>query len=259
MLTKPLSDAVEALATLKNQRVWSLLVTVFGDLAQNDGDVIEGPVLSALMLDMGIRAEATRVALHRLRNDDWIMSVKSGRNSLHSLTANGRQESAAASPRIYGQPNDSPTRWQLVMLDSASAHSRKVMAQLGFAPLMPRVYLGSTNAKPPEDGLVLAPSSLPRWLAEQFEPTGLAQDFAELHQALVHVQKAVAEAALVSPRETAVLRCLIVHNWRRLALRHPDLPRDLYSNSWLGHECRGLVSSLLTKLPKPDLGQILPD
>ena len=56
MLTKPLSDAVEALATLNNQRVWSLLVTVFGDLAQNDGDVIEGPVLSALMLDMGIRA-----------------------------------------------------------------------------------------------------------------------------------------------------------------------------------------------------------
>ena len=145
------------------------------------------------------------------------------------------------------------------MLDSASAHSRKVMAQLGFAPLMPRVYLGSTNAKPPEDGLVLAPSSLPRWLAEQFEPKDLAQDFAELYQALVHVQKAVAEAALVSPRETAVLRCLIVHNWRRLVLKHPDLPRDLYSTSWLGHECRGLVSSLLTKLPKPDLGQILPD
>jgi phenylacetic acid degradation operon negative regulatory protein len=107
MLTKPLSDAVEALATLKNQRVWSLLVTVFGDLAQNDGDVIEGPVLSVLMSDIGIKAEATRVALHRLRNDGWINSVKSGRNSLHSLTASGRQESSAASPRIYGHPNDS--------------------------------------------------------------------------------------------------------------------------------------------------------
>lgn len=259
MLSKPLSDAVEELAKLNNKRVWSLLVTVFGDLAQNDGDVIEGPVLSALMLDMGIRAEATRVALHRLRNDDWIMSVKSGRNSLHSLTASGRQESAAASPQIYGQPKDSPTRWQLVILDSASVQSRKYMAQLGFAPLMPRVYLGSTNAKPPEGGLVLAPASLPRWLAEQFEPKDLAQDFAELHQALVHVQKAVAEAAFISPRETAVLRCLIVHNWRRLVLKHPDLPRELYSPSWLGHECRGLVSSLLTKLPKPDLGQILPD
>ena len=54
MLTKPLSDAVEALAELNNQRVWSLLVTVFGDLAQNDGDVIEGPVLSVLMWGLHI-------------------------------------------------------------------------------------------------------------------------------------------------------------------------------------------------------------
>ena len=256
MLTKPLSNAVEALTKLNNQRVWSLLVTVFGDLAQNDGDVIEGPVLSVLMSDMGIKAEATRVALHRLRNDDWIMSVKSGRNSLHSLTASGRQESAAASPRIYGHPNDAPKHWHLLILGSTSARSRKAMAQLGFAPLMPRVYLGPRDATPPDDALVLSPTSLPPWLAEQFEPKDLAQDYAELHQALQRVQNAVDQAALITPRDTAVLRCLIVHNWRRLVLKHPELPRDLYSPGWHGHDCRSLVSSLLSKLPKPDLGQM---
>jgi phenylacetic acid degradation operon negative regulatory protein len=259
MPTKPLSDAIDALTGLSNQRVWSLLVTVFGDLAQNEGEVIDGPVLSAMMSDMGIKPEATRVALHRLRNDDWIVSVKNGRTSQHSLTASGRQESAAASPRIYNPPSRTPKQWQLVILDSASAHSRKAMAQLGFSPLMPRVYLGSTEATAPNDGLVLTPTALPRWLAEQFEPKDLAQDYAELYQCLLIVQKAVEEAHLLTPRDRAVLRCLIVHNWRRLVLKHPELPRDLYSPSWLGHECRVLVSDLLHELPKPELGQILLD
>ena len=108
MLTKPLSDAASALTALGSQRVWSLLVTVFGDLAQNEGDVIDGPVLSLLMADIGIKPEATRVALHRLRNDEWIVSTKQGRTSQHSLTARGRRESAAANPRIYNLPQQSP-------------------------------------------------------------------------------------------------------------------------------------------------------
>lgn len=259
MLTKPLSDAANALSALGSQRVWSLLVTVFGDLAQNEDDVIEGPVLSALMADIGIRPEATRVALHRLRNDDWIVSHKKGRTSQHSLTARGRRESAAANPRIYNRLRQSPDKWQLVILESATAQTRKSMEGLGFSPFMPRVYLGASDAKPPQDSVTLIPETVPTWLAAQFEPKDLLQDYAALHHALLGMRQVLAQTDLLSPKETAVLRCLIVHSWRRLVLKHPDLPRTLYSESWRGHDCRVLVSDLLIKLPKPNLGQILLD
>ena len=259
MLIRPLSEAANALSALGNQRVWSLLVTVFGDLAQNNGDVIDGPVLSALMADMGIKPEATRVALHRLRNDEWIVSIKNGRISQHRLTARGRHESAAANPRIYNQPNQSPKTWKLVILETASAHSRKTMERLGFAPLMSRVYLGPIDAITPDDAMILDPQSIPTWLSLQFEPADLLQDYATLHDALLALRTALGDTNSLTPRNTAVLRCLIVHSWRRLVLKHPDLPRDLYSKSWRGHECRVLVSDLLIKLPKPNLAQILLD
>ena len=45
-------------------RVWSLMISLFGDLAQEDGTAISGPVLSAMMSLLLVKPEAARVALH---------------------------------------------------------------------------------------------------------------------------------------------------------------------------------------------------
>ncbi len=70
---------LDILTALPTPRVWSMMVTIFGDLAQAPRDRIDGPLLTRLTDGMGIKPEAVRVALHRLRNEDWITSVKSGR------------------------------------------------------------------------------------------------------------------------------------------------------------------------------------
>ena len=115
MRSDPVADAVSALAALDGQRVWSLLVSVFGDLACGKGEAIDGPVLSAIMAALDIRPEATRVALHRLRNDGWLTSEKLGRTSRHYLTDHGLEQSAAASPRIYGSPDQTRKEWVFVI------------------------------------------------------------------------------------------------------------------------------------------------
>ena len=69
------THTIADLRALGGQRVWSLMVSLFGDLAQAEGAGIDGPVLSRIMTAMQIRPEATRVALHRLRNDGWIAST----------------------------------------------------------------------------------------------------------------------------------------------------------------------------------------
>lgn len=259
MKQEDLSIAIERLINLAPQRVWSLLVTVFGDLAQDKGDAIAGPVLSTLMSDLHTKPEATRVALHRLRNDDWIISAKHGRTSRHSLTDHGRKISAAAIPRIYGLPQDTPNSWQLVLLENTAAQSRETMEAMGFAPLMPRVYVGAANATPPANALALAAHLAPAWLSAQFEPKDLVQDYAALHSALTQLDQSLSPDHDLSPRNIAVLRCAIVHNWRRLVLKHPNLPRQLYSDDWRGHDCRALVTSLLDRLPRPPLSEITPN
>ena len=251
-----LITAKDHLTTIGPQRVWSLLVTVFGDLAQRPGDSIDGPVLSALMQTLNIKPEALRVALHRLRKEGWIISTKNGRISHHSLTPRGRAESVAASPRIYGAPADMPQNWQIILTQNNGTAIRTSLEKLGFAPLMSRVFLGDATLVAPKGAFALPAQNAPNWLRAQFEPSEIAQDYAVLFDALKRLKSALPETQTLTSHDIAVLRCLIVHSWRRLVLRHSALPRSLYTDNWRGHDCRALVTDLLGRLPKPELADL---
>lgn len=244
-----------ALRALGGRRVWSLMISLFGDLAQDRGQSIDGPVLSAIMKGLKVKPEAARVALHRLRNDGWIVSEKSGRISQHSLSAKGRAESAAASPRIYADPSEMVQEWQLIFTSDKGPQVDD-MAALGFSAILPRVYVGPATATPPDDALAFSGNDVPVWLRKEAEPHALRQGYTELLQTLAALQDSLPEADDLSPVEVAVLRCLIVHNWRRLVLKHPTLPAPLVSPDWPGHLCHLAVCDLLTRFPRPKLKEI---
>ena len=61
--------SIAQLTDLQNLRVWSIIVSLFGDLAQKTGDQISGTTLTQIITPMGIKPEAIRVALHRLRKE----------------------------------------------------------------------------------------------------------------------------------------------------------------------------------------------
>jgi len=124
MLTDDFAHATSALKKLGGQRVWSLMISLFGDLARREGDVIDGPVLSAIMAAMDVRPEAARVALHRLRKDNWIASEKQGRISLHSLTPDGREPADAEGARPYTPPGDLSPHWPVLFAKSAGRARR---------------------------------------------------------------------------------------------------------------------------------------
>lgn len=241
-----------ALLGLGGQRVWSLMVTLFGDLVQVEDSAIDGPVLSDIMTGMDIRPEAVRVALHRLRNDGWIVSRKHGRTRRHALTPASRRETLKASARIYANPMVQDAGWQLALMEDTASHSTEEMIRHGFAQLVPRVYLGSATAQAPEDALVLGGGAVPGWLRQQIAPQMLEEEYAALLPLLKSAEKALTRGAL-DPLQTAILRCLIVHNWRRIVLRHPTLPPALLPDNWAGHKCHALVDTLLVRFPRPPL------
>ncbi|MEO0863766.1 MAG: PaaX family transcriptional regulator C-terminal domain-containing protein [Pseudomonadota bacterium] len=240
------SSAITALSALGPLRVWSLLVTVFGDLAPRQP--VDGPTLSTIMDGIGIKPEATRVALHRLRADDWIISDRQGRTSLHRLSDKGRRDSDAARPHIYGPvPKDRPARFVLLPEGQEPLHPTAMME------VAPRLYACGPETPTPR-AMVLETGCVPHWARTALEPAPLLEGYTALHTVLQQVPTTVPNAL-----QRAVLRVLIVHAWRRLCLRHPVLPRHMHSDDWRGHECRALVHDLLDRLDRPSLDAIKPN
>lgn len=237
--------------SLEAPRVWSMLVSIFGDLAHRPGDRIEGPLLTRLTDGMEIKPEAVRVALHRLRNDRWISSEKSGRTAQHALTPHALRQRNDAAPLIYTRTKDMPHGWQLAAIPQADTELRAALTTCGFVPITPRILVAHDGVIAPPGVLLSTGKMAPDWIAKDLLPDDLGIQLDTLLTALQRVR-----LTLDTPRsltETALLRCLIVHHWRRLVLRHPYLPPALTGANWVGHQCRDLVCDLLDALPRPSL------
>lgn len=258
------SAAIAALAKGHEPRTWSLIVTVFGDLARAPGAEVPGPVLSAVTGTLGIKPEAMRVALHRLRKDGWIATRKSGRVSYYRLTEAGRVESEEATTRIYATQPPAPDRWHLQVAGPMNAGAiltlDGALAAEGLVTLAPGVWLGPGPGTRRDELFYIAGDtvSVPGWLKAQILPPELATSYATFAEALAKAQAALSPggAAAMSTLERAALRVLVVHGWRRLVLRHPALPEAFFPDDWAGPEARARVRALLDMLGRPRIAEI---
>ena len=232
-----LSPAMQALRG-GELRVWSFVVTILGDMARAPGQEMSGARLSALTEGAGIKPQALRTALHRLRKDGWIDSRREGRGAFHFLTDHGRTQAEQAAARIYDFQPVPTDGWHLVVLPDRA----RVLP--GHVPVAPGCYLGHGSAPDLPDTLILTGTNLivPDWVRTQVISGDLAQEYASFEQAL---RLALTSPIPATPLEATVLRLLAVHGWRRLVLRHPALPDELAPTDWAGPACRALMAELL--------------
>ncbi|GLO69293.1 phenylacetic acid degradation operon negative regulatory protein PaaX [Phaeobacter inhibens] len=251
--------AVSKLSDPQNQRVWSVIVSLFGDLAQRDGDQIGGSALTRIITPMGIKPEAIRVALHRLRKDGWIDSTRSGRASVHFLTPMGRSQSAAVTPRIYAPTTLAPEDWHLLIAqDGQGGALDALLQQPNYVAVNRSTVLGHGPLPRERDQFLVVDHpdlSVPDWLRQRLFPEDLKLACARLDSTLSGVKPPATSRVsdALDPTQIATLRTLIVHRWRRVVLRHPDLPPRFHPNDWAGEHCRQRVASLLQHLPRPRL------
>lgn len=234
-------------------KVWSLLVTVFGELAQQKQARISGSVLRHLSDVLTIKQEALRVALHRLRKDGWIDSERVGRNSVYFLTDLGREQSERASPRIYGARSAADQAW-LVIWDSKPADIGGLRGSWVAANAL-------VSPDPPvrDDAFVtpIAPDHpLPRWMTNRICDPDTVQTTKDFAIALDDLLGSLGQNASIGMLESVALRVLIVHNWRRIALKTPDLPDFMFPEGWEVPACRERVNRLLSRFPRYDLSDL---
>ena len=225
---------------------------------------VSGAALGQVTDAIGIRPEATRVALHRLRKDGWVESLREGRSSSHFLTGYGRAQCQAANPRIYGPGLPPDMNLHLLLADDGNPDARRALVQRcaagDYIQIGAAAILGP--GAPPDDTPALLAfetraDAAPDWLRQRVcGPEGIAES-AELLLALERVEAALGRAPELSPLEIAALRVLIVHSWRRLVFRHPNLPSGLFPPGWRGDDCRQAVQALLSRLPRRDAAPAL--
>ena len=211
MFMDPLAPLITALHTEGRLRVWSLVITAFGDLVQHRGGRISTARLGLLLGRVGVEPGTLRTALSRLGRDGWVESERKGRTSFYRLSAQGLDRFAPATTRIYGSPRTSPVnRWAITLSLTANGAPDICITPADESPDIAdcRVTGDLNNVSDAYRATLLDP-------AHRAALAALANDLAAL------------EPELTDPLDAAAARLLLIHRWRRIVLRFPDLAPEL--------------------------------
>lgn len=252
-------------------RTWSVIVTVFGDLASEPGARLWLTTIVDILAPLGFDAGSVRTALSRLVADDWLERERSGRNTAYRLTARARAETSEVAQRIYrdvvparaGELERS-AGWTIAFITSNAAAAReKARAALtagGAGQVSPTVFLwrgegpGVARAVAADVLRLRLPmqnGGVDRRLAEQaWDLAALGQSYRAFNSMFAPVMKRLSSGSPAG-LDAVALRVLLVHELRRIALRDPDLDPAMLGAAWPGVEARATAAAIWSAAARP--------
>ena len=255
-------DALNArLQARARLRVWSLVITVFGDAVAPRGGRVALVVLQEIVGRLGVEAGAVRTAMSRLASDGWVERERQGRNSFFSLGRHGRHAFDLATRRIYagGAPGwDGGWTVAFVPPGVANADTAELEA-LGFVKAAQGVFLRPETAGAPDASAALsglfvvrgASADHPQTLHALWPSQETAAAYRAFAAAFSPLHAALAAGARPLPLDAIAARTLLIHEWRRIVLRDPGLPERLLPRDWPGADARALAHGIYRALAGP--------
>jgi len=232
-------------------KVWSLIITFFGDAVVTRGGNVSAKTVQAVLAGMEVGNGAVRTALSRLVNDQWIVRQKIGRESFYELADEGYRPFQAASVRIYSACSGEESATNIWTLAVNDARSKADVTDLpdGAVQISSNCWLikdlQSCVANSLEDkAFILFSGELgrfPVWLKNKFISDKKIDEYQTLQQQFAGIERVTS----LTPLDSLIVRCLLIHQWRRLLLRSAALPQELLAPE---HECRQFVSALYERL-----------
>lgn len=269
----PLARRTEALlARFRRQRPLrggSLLVTILGDAIAPRGGVIALGSLIELARPFGINDRHVRTAIGRLANEQWVSSQRSGRVSFYRLTSHGRARFAEATQRIYGAPPaDWNGEWTLVIIPRTSRGARDDLREeltwLGFGQLTSGVFAHPTHSEETVRArlaelesvgeviviqrAIVTQASDEKLVAMGWDLGELARRYRRFADMFAPLDAELTRAVRPGGETAFVLRTLLVHEYRRIHLRDPQLPASLLPRQWAGTDAHALCRNLYAKV-----------
>lgn len=255
---RALEDLVDRLHRRGRLRVWSLVITMFGDAVVPRGGRVGLGVLQDVMGRLRVEPGALRTAMSRLASDGWVIREREGRNAYYRLAENGRHAFDRATRRIYasGPPAWNGT-WTVAIAPPDGENGILTdAAGLGFVRINGGVYI-----RPETEGAADVENALAGALVvhgssaehpEAFHALWPSQEIAEAYRGLIRavepLSRAFGDGATLTGLDSMAARVLLIHDWRRIVLRDPGLPLELQPHDWPGEEMRALVRRLYAAL-----------
>lgn len=262
------SPLIQNFCARRPLRASSLIVTIFGDsIALRGGTVWLGSLIKVLDR-VGVAERLVRTNVFRLIQEDILISEKNGRRSFYSLSKAGRRDFKEASSQIYATTQ---TDWNgqltLLMLAELSREEKskftKALKPLGFRGLTLNVWgAPTTNSKELEpllsafeisskvvvlDASIRTTASLAplqNMIATSWGLNALRNDYLVFNNLLISILKSLKSSPKIEREDAFFLRTFIIHEYRKLVLRDPDLPKPLLPQNWPGQTASKITAEL---------------
>lgn len=277
MKSRTLSQWIKAFLAGHTVRANSLIITVYGDaIAPHGGTVWLGSFIR-LVEPLGLNPRMVRTSVFRLSREKWLVSEQIGRRSFYSLTATGKRRFEHAYRRIYDDPRGEWSGdWQIVMtLGGTSGGAlpaslrdalRKELLWEGFGVIAPGILARPSTQSADADALLdilqgtgahdkvvvmqartlgaLASRPLQDLVRDCWNLDAIAADYKRFIDSFRPVVRAMRAAETLDPEQCFVIRTLLIHEFRRVQLRDPQLPKQLLPAEWPGDTARALCGEL---------------
>ncbi len=269
----PAARLIAAFRRARPIRAIPLIVTVFGDAVAPHGGRAWLGSLIRLLAPFGVSERLVRTSVFRLAREHWLRVETLGRRSDYRLTEFGQRQFDAAARHIYAPARPAwDGRWRMLVALPGKwgarerEHLRRSLAWQGFGQLGGGVFVHPGRALA-EVLAALDTEDFPELSAKLFALTGegrgdherivrAAWDLEELSRAYgAFVRRyeplAASRAIAADPERAFLMRTLLIHDYRRLLLRDPELPDDLLPPDWHGRRARALTVRLYRLLAAP--------
>jgi phenylacetic acid degradation operon negative regulatory protein len=240
-------------------RAGSLIVTIYGDsIVPRGGSLWLGSLLD-MMAGFGVEPGVVRTAVSRLVTDGWFERTRIGRHSYYCLADKVAAEFAAATARIYrvGESAwDGEIEISIIAIAETAQRSvmRDAMLRRGYGQaavnvmLRPRTSADGEAATAPDTirlSARLVDGAEARRLAAvcwQLDEVDLA--YLEFLKSFEPVAAELGDGLRLTDAQAFQLRTLLVHDWRRIVLRDPLLPRAMLPGDWPGTRAQKLTADI---------------
>lgn len=260
------------LASFKRRRplrAGSLITTVFGDSLASRKCEVSLSGLIALMAPFGLTERLVRTSIGRLAKDDWVAALRVGRLSYYRLSKSGEERFAAATHRIYAAPLD---RWDGIwttlivpahIARDARDRIRDTLRWSGFGQLVPGVYLYPGMDCQDARGLIAADGGTSvlalrvrsessegdrRMIAQGWDLADLERRYSRFIARFSPAWQTLMQRTMPEPRDCFHIRTLLIHEYRKVHLLDPQLPRPLLPPDWAGNAAYELCRRLYRQI-----------
>jgi phenylacetic acid degradation operon negative regulatory protein len=275
---QPIKTRLDEFRQKTRVQAGSLIISVFGDAILPRGGRVWLGSLIRLLEPLELNGRLVRTSVFRLGKEAWLRTETVGRRADYVLTDSGRRRFEEASRHIYAaQAPHWDRRWRLILAVGEFAPKererlRRALFWQGFGVLGADCFVHpSADLNAAYDALVAegltdylarlmpllaadARSGLPAndadLVARAWNLDALAGAYGEFVATYLPVLTEVRgdRLAEVADEDAFLLRTLLIHDYRRLLLRDPELPDVLLPVDWPGEKARRLCQELYRRL-----------